>query len=149
MLDVIPRPAGDDAKEAVGEALVAFAKFCEVLVAYSTPGFGRDTLVKLIDGEASLPTSLRPLSIYSASTSSEEDELPALLVLPTLLHDTSVAALLEIDESAYRERCLSGFGRAESSEGVVVRAVLARLDEVGGSDVPEWIKAWMKTRAED
>ncbi|CCO36267.1 hypothetical protein BN14_10398 [Rhizoctonia solani AG-1 IB] len=149
MLDVIPRPAGDDAKEAVGEALVAFAKFCEVLVAYSTPGFDKDTLVKLIDGEASLPTSLRPLSIHSASTSSEEDELPALLVLPTLLHGTSVAALLEIDESAYRERCLSGFGRAEASEGVVVRAVLARLDEVGGSGVPEWVKAWMKTRAED
>jgi hypothetical protein len=76
-------------------------------------------------------------------------------VLPTLLHATSVAALLEIDESveidesAYRERCLSGFGRAEASEGVVIRAVLARLDEVGGSDVPKWVKAWMKSQAED
>ncbi|KAF8720239.1 GAG-pre-integrase domain, partial [Rhizoctonia solani] len=149
----MPRPAGDDAKEAVGEAFVAFTKFCEVLVLYSAPAFDKDMLVRLIDGEASVPpattgslkssTPLLSSTSSATSTSSEEDELPALLVIPTLLHGTSVAALLEIDEAAYRERCLSGFGRAEASEGVVVRAVLARLEEQHAvhARVPAWVKA--------
>ncbi|KAF8671823.1 hypothetical protein RHS04_08086 [Rhizoctonia solani] len=161
LLDGMPRPAGDDAKEAVGEAFVAFTKFCEVLVLYSAPAFDKDMLVRLIDGETSVPaattgslkssTPLLSSTSSATSTSSEEDELPALLVIPTLLHGTSIAALLEIDEAAYRERCLSGFGRAEASEGVVVRAVLARLEEQHAVDarVPAWVKAWMKTRAED
>ncbi|KAG8727501.1 hypothetical protein FRC11_013032, partial [Ceratobasidium sp. 423] len=185
LLDGMPRPAGEDAKEAVGEAFGAFTRFVDVLGLLSFPTLDKAQLIKLIDGE-SLPTqspSLAPNSSPGSSTD-DQDELPALLVIPTLLAGKSVASILGIDEAAYRERCLSGFGRAEASEGVVLRAVLARLDEADGvkkeegdtvkkedgdtvkkeegdtakkedmlgeakQGVPEWVKEWLKTRAED
>ncbi|KAF8747682.1 hypothetical protein RHS02_00036, partial [Rhizoctonia solani] len=48
---------------------------------------------------------------------------------PHWLFPTSIAVLLEINKAAHGGRYLSGFGRAEESEGVVVRAVLARSQE--------------------
>ncbi|ELU36323.1 hypothetical protein AG1IA_09647 [Rhizoctonia solani AG-1 IA] len=56
-----------------------------------------------------------------------EDEIPAILVILTLLYPASMTKLLEIDEATYREQCLSGFVRTEASEGVLVRVALARL----------------------
>ncbi|EUC58547.1 hypothetical protein RSOL_262120 [Rhizoctonia solani AG-3 Rhs1AP] len=133
LLDPMPRPMGQDAKEAVGEAFDAFKRFVDVLGLLAQPNPDTSALIRLVDGE---PQSLSP---------DEEDELPALLVLPALLHGQSIPSILGIDEIAYRERCLSGFGRAEASEGVVLRAVLARMDEVG---VPGWVKEWMVERVE-
>ncbi|KAJ1300312.1 hypothetical protein OPQ81_005134 [Rhizoctonia solani] len=161
MLDGMPRPSGEDAKEAVGEAFGALARFVEVLGMLASPMFDKAALIKLVDGETSLPakspspssTSKSPSPAKSSPTqpsspsSDEDEELPALLVLPTLLYGRSVASILGIDEAAYRERCLSGFGRAEASEEVVLRAVLARLDEE--ERVPEWVKDWIKTRAQE
>ncbi|QRW23885.1 cytochrome P450 family protein [Rhizoctonia solani] len=135
LLDGMPRPAGDDAKEA-------------------------DMLVRLIDGERRSschhqlsqiqhPAPVLDLVRHINFLGRRRAPGPAGHPHPLARHVR--CRLLEIDEAAYRERCLSGFGRAEASEGVVVRAVLARLEEQHAVDarVPAWVKAWMKTRAED
>ncbi|KAF8749696.1 hypothetical protein RHS01_09896 [Rhizoctonia solani] len=129
LLDSMPRPAGDDAKEAVGEAFVAFTKFCEVLVLYSAPAFDKDMLVRLIDGETSVPpattgslkssTPLLSSTSSATSTSSEEDELPPCWSSPPSCTARPLPPFLKSTRRPIASGVLSGFGRAEASEGVV------------------------------
>ncbi|KAK2467834.1 hypothetical protein APHAL10511_000129 [Amanita phalloides] len=60
-------------------------------------------------------------------------DLSLLIALPVLLRgwsrgtDVSVAEMVGLSEEEYRKVCLSGFGRAEECEAVVVRRVLDTL----------------------
>ncbi|KAG8781137.1 hypothetical protein FRC12_022198 [Ceratobasidium sp. 428] len=141
LLDALPKPGGEDAREAVAEAFDALRGFADVLGLIGVVGGGgvdRQAVVDLIDGEPS------PSSDNNNSEEVEREELPALIVLPALLRGKSVATLLEIPEAEYRERCLGGFGRAEASEEVVARAVL----KVGGwgGEGEGWVRVWLEGR---
>lgn len=136
LFDALPKPAGDDAREAVVEAFDALRAFTELLILLSAIPLNPQAIINLVDGEPDNEPNGR----------AEREELPALIVLPALLRGKSVAAVLEIGEAQYRERCLAGFGRAEASEDVVVKAVLASgLSELGPDK--EWVKGWLAGRA--
>ncbi|KAG8778286.1 hypothetical protein FRC12_025062 [Ceratobasidium sp. 428] len=137
LLDALPKPGGEDAREAVAEAFDALRGFADVLGLIGVGGVDRQAVVDLVDGE---PSS----SDNNNSEEVEREELPALIVLPALLRGKSVATLLEIPEAEYRERCLGGFGRAEASEEVVARAVL----KVGGwgGEGEGWVRVWLEGR---
>ncbi|KAG8690791.1 hypothetical protein FRC08_010356, partial [Ceratobasidium sp. 394] len=127
LLDALPKPAGEDAREAVAEAFDALRTFAELLALLSASHVDRQAIIDLVDGEP-------------ADQGAEEDreELPALIVLPALLRGKSVATLLNTPEAEYRERCLGGFGRAEASEEVVARAVLRVWAGAGLGAECEW-----------
>ncbi|KAG9103905.1 hypothetical protein FRC07_009902 [Ceratobasidium sp. 392] len=132
LLDALPKPAGEDAREAVAEAFDALKGFAELLMLLSASAVDRQAVVDLVDGESG----------DEGAGVSERDELPALVVLPALLRGKSIATLLNIPEAEYRDRCLGGFGRAEASEEVVVKAVL----RVSGG-LEEWVRSWLEGRA--
>jgi hypothetical protein len=137
LLDALPKPAGEDAREAVAEAFDALRAFAELLTLHSASHLDRQAIIDLVDGE----------SEDEAAGNQEHEELPALIVLPVLLRGKSVAGLLGIPEAEYRERCLAGFGRAEASEEVVAKAVLDAWVNAGmGGDV-DWVKGWLEGRA--
>ncbi|QRW11478.1 hypothetical protein RhiLY_10477 [Ceratobasidium sp. AG-Ba] len=134
LLDALPKPAGEDAREAVGEAFDALRTFAELLGLLSASVLDKQAIIDLVDGE----------SADEASGKEEREELPALIVLPAVLRGKSVATLLDIPEAEYRERCLSGFGRAEASEEVVAKAVLRAWKE---GESTEWVRAWLEGRS--
>jgi hypothetical protein len=136
LLDALPKPAGEDAREAVVEAFDALRAFTELLALLSAHPIDRQAIIDLVDGESG----------DESNGHLEREELSALIVLPALLRGRSVATLLEIGEAEYRERCLAGFGRAEASEEVVVRAVLATGLSGLGPD-RQWVKGWLEGRA--
>ncbi|QRV96725.1 hypothetical protein RhiJN_24743 [Ceratobasidium sp. AG-Ba] len=134
LLDALPKPAGEDAREAVGEAFDALRTFAELLGLLSALVLDKQAIIDLVDGE----------SADGATGKEEREELPALIVLPALLRGKRVATLLDISEAEYRERCLSGFGRAEASEELVAKAVLRAWKEGEGA---EWVRVWLEGRS--
>ncbi|KAF8598664.1 hypothetical protein BDV93DRAFT_526593 [Ceratobasidium sp. AG-I] len=138
LLDALPKPAGDDAREAVIEAFDALRAFAELLSLLSASHIDRQAVIDLIDGE----------SADEGTGAEEREELPALIVLPALLRGKSVAGLLGIGEGEYRERCLAGFGRAEASEEVVAKAALGVWGASGMGAEYDWVRVWLEGRAE-
>ncbi|KAG9083920.1 hypothetical protein FRC06_004313 [Ceratobasidium sp. 370] len=134
LLDALPKPAGEDAREAVAEAFDALRAFAELLALLSASHIDRQAIIDLVDGE----------SADEGAGQEEREELPALIVLPALLRGKSVATLLNIPEVEYRERCLGGFGRAEASEELVAKAVLRVWGNAGVGVEGEWVKGWLE-----
>ncbi|KAG8736135.1 hypothetical protein FRC10_009657 [Ceratobasidium sp. 414] len=138
LLDALPKPAGEDAREAVAEAFDALCAFADLLALLSASHLDRQAIIDLVDSES---------ADKGGAGNEEREELSALIVLPALLRGKSVATVLNIPEVEYRERCLGGFGRAEASEEVVAKAMLRAWGNVGVGVEGEWVRGWLEGRA--
>lgn len=137
-----PRPTRTQvAREAVDEAFVHL----EALV----------SLLEIAD-DPLLPVKKTPKEIAD-EVHDLTDELPTLIALPVLLRVqyfgsilgpqvSSVAALMDVPEDAYRKDCLAGFGRAEQSGPTVARRILDEIDARPVVDPSNFFVDWLEAR---
>jgi len=138
LLCLFPRPTGEKestklAKEVVDDAfegLEALAPLLEATNIDSSPG---------TDSPRRLSEVARKLEVLAT-------EVPLLIALPVLLQGgpahISVARLIGLSESEYRQECLSGFGRAEECAITVASRVLEalRTDAEAHPVVSKWLE---------
>jgi hypothetical protein len=122
LFNLFPRPSGESestklAREVVDDAFEGLQAISPLLEASATSGSGTESMRRLSD-------VARNLELLAT-------EVPLLIALPVLLqggpHPVSVAKLIGLSETGYRQECLSGFGRAEECAITVASRVLEVL----------------------
>ncbi|KZV82586.1 hypothetical protein EXIGLDRAFT_729489 [Exidia glandulosa HHB12029] len=123
LLQGLPRPpeSNELAREAVVEAFEAYEAFLTMLS-------------------------------HRGDASNVPEDVPTLIALPVLLRaygfPTSVAQLLELGETEYREGCVTGFGRAAECGPVVAKRILEVLGPVdSGDDARAPLVEWLQSRS--
>lgn len=145
LLNLLPRPSKENAAtklacEAVDEAFEGLAALVALLeLIQNKSRIGSDTNLAELEVELELVTK----------------DLPTLIGLPVMLRTYvysdsqdseahSVASILGMSETDYRNNCLTGFNRADDCEEVVgqhvIHALRTEIPSPGASMVAHWLE---------
>ena len=139
LLHTLPRPSDPLAHEAVSDAfdrlagMIALLEFVHSRRCLTLPAAALDTELAQLTAEMStliaLPVLLKAFVYPFAAPSA----------------DRTVADMLGLTEAAYRNGCLTGFGRAEECALAVGQRILDVLRvEAVGTPVPEAVMRWLE-----